>query len=248
MEPVGGDVLIGLDSRDSQEFCHQLPSNGISLYVNPRILVLIVLGPILSAQDSKRILGVIPNFRTSPTLKDYKPLSTQEKFKLAAEDSFDRGNVVLAAVFAGKAQLTNANRPFGQGAAGYARYFGTGYADIVIGDFMTEAIYPTMLHQDPRYFRRGEGTGRSRLFYAMGQILMTHKDSGGGSQFNYSELFGNATAVAISNSYYSANRTAADATSKLGVQLGIDMAGNLLKEFWPDIARHISRHGDRRGP
>jgi hypothetical protein len=105
---------------------------------------------------------------------------------------------------------------------------------------MTEAVFPTLLHQDPRYFRRGIGSGWSRLGYAMGQIFWTHRDSGG-TQFNYSEIIGNSTAVAISNAYYVDNRTATDAASKLGVQLGFDMASNILKEFWPDLERKFRR-------
>jgi hypothetical protein len=101
---------------------------------------------------------------------------------------------------------------------------------------MTEGIYPTLLHQDPRYFRRGTGTGWSRLGYAVGQIFWTHADTGRG-QFNYSEILGNSTAVAISNAYYQDNRDPGDAVSKLGVQLGVDMAANVLKEFWPDLDR-----------
>jgi hypothetical protein len=190
--------------------------------------------------ESKRIFGIIPNFRTSPSLKDYEPLRPAAKFKIAGQDAFDRGTIALAAVFAGESQLTNATPSFGQGVAGYARYLGTAHADFVIGDYMTEAIYPTLLHQDPRYFRRGTGSGLSRLGYAMGQIFWTHKDSGG-TQFNYSEVLGNSTAVAISNAYYPDNRTASDAVSKLGIQLSIDMASNVLKEFWPDVERKLSR-------
>ena len=80
----------------------------------------------------------------------------------------------------------------------------------------------------------------SRLGYAAKQIFWTHKDSGG-TQFNYSEVIGNATAVAISNSYYPDNRNASDAVSRLGTQLGVDMASNILKEFWPDISRKFSK-------
>lgn len=190
--------------------------------------------------ESKRIFGIVPNYRTSPSLNDFEPLTSGAKFKIATEDAFDRGTFVLAALFAGESQLTNANRSFGQGAAGYGRYFGTSFADFAIGDYMTEAIYPSLLHQDPRYFRRGTGSGWSRLGYAMGQIFWTHGDSGN-TQFNFSELIGNSTAVAISNAYYADNRTASDAGSKLGMQLGVDTAANVLKEFWPDIERKFLR-------
>jgi len=191
-------------------------------------------------RESKRILGIVPNYRTSPSLQSYEPLTPGEKFKIATEDSFDRGTIALAALFGGEGQLSNSNRSFGQGAAGFGRYFGASYGDFVIGDYMTEAVFPTLLHQDPRYFRRGTGSGWSRLGYAMGQIFWTHRDSGG-MQFNYSELIGNSTAVAISNAYYVNNRTASDATSRLGMQLGVDMAANVLKEFWPDLERKFRR-------
>jgi hypothetical protein len=72
----------------------------------------------------------------------------------------------------------------------------------------------------------------------MGQIFWTHRDSGG-TQFNYSEIAGNSVAVAISNGYYANNRTASDAVSKLGMQIGVDMAANILKEFWPDLERRF---------
>ncbi len=177
--------------------------------------------------QNKRIFWIVPNFRTSPQLKDYKPLTPAEKFKIAQQDSFDRGTVALAALFAGEAQVTNANRSFGQGVQGYAHYFGTAYADFVIGNYMTEGIFPTILHQDPRYFRRGRGSGFSRLAYSAGQIFFTHGDSGR-TQFNFSEIGGNATAVAISMAYYPDNRDVASGISKLGTQLAVDMATKFL--------------------
>lgn len=194
----------------------------------------------VAQQPSKRILWIIPNFRSAPTPEPYSPIRPEEKFKLAAEDSFDRGTVALAGAFAGEAQLSDSTKSFGQGVAGYSRYFGTAYADFVIGNYMTEGIYPTILHQDPRYFPKLSGSGWSRLAYAVGQIFWTHKDSGG-MQFNFSEWVGNSTAVAISEAYYPDNRTAGNAMSKLGTQIAVDTAANILKEFWPDLQRKLSR-------
>jgi hypothetical protein len=188
----------------------------------------------------KRVLWIIPNYRTSSMPAVYKPISAKRKFDLALADSLDRGTFVLAAAFAGDGQLTKSNPSFGNGVPAYAHYFVTAYADLAIGDMMTEAIYPTLLHQDPRYFRRGTGSGFSRLGYAMGQIFLTHGDSGA-TQFNYSELAGNATAVAISTAYYPEGRNVSSAGEKLGIQLGVDMASNVLKEFWPDVHKKMSR-------
>lgn len=188
----------------------------------------------------KRIFGIIPNYRTYPAERDYRAISQRKKFSIALEDSFDRGTFVLAAGFAGERQLTDNTPSFGQGLTGYARYLGTAYGDLVIGNFMTEAIYPALLHQDPRYFRRGTGSAWSRVRYAVSRIFWTRTDSGG-STFNFSEVGGNATAVAIANAYYPDNRTAGAAVSALAIQLGIDTAGNLLKEFWPDLSHALSR-------
>ncbi len=191
------------------------------------------------APEPKRLLWIIPNFRTSPTLIPYKPLTPGGKFKIARQDSFDRGTIALAAAFAGVGQISNSNPSFGQGVEGYAHYFGTAYADFVIGNYMTEGVFPVIFHQDPRYFRRGKGTGWSRLGYAVGQIFVTHNDSGNTS-FNISEIGGNSAAVAISMAYYPDSRDVGDAVSKLGSQIGVDMASNVLKEFFPDMARKFS--------
>jgi hypothetical protein len=193
-----------------------------------------------NAPPSKHVMFIIPNFRTSPSLENYAPITPAEKFKVAWEDTWDRGTFALTFIVAGESQLTNSNRAFGQGAAGFGQYLGAAYADFAIGNFMTEAIFPTILHQDPRYFRRGTGSGWSRLRYCVGQIFITHGDSGR-TQFNYSEVVGNSTAVAISEAYYRDNRTAKDAGGALALQLGVDTFSNILKEFWPDMERKFRR-------
>lgn len=197
-------------------------------------------GSAAQKQEDKRVFGIVPNYHTSPSLQTYEPLTTQEKFNEASQDAFDRGTFILSGIFGAQSQLTGANRAFGQGAAGFARYAGTAYGDLAIADFMTEAVFPTLLHQDPRYFRRGTGSAGARLRYAVKQIFVTHNDSGR-VQFNYSEIVGNSVAVAISNTYYVDNRSAKDATSCFGIQIGVDVAGSILKEFWPDVQRKIRR-------
>jgi hypothetical protein len=190
--------------------------------------------------DAKRIFGIIPNYRTSPTLADYQPLSPAEKFRMATDDATDRGTFILAALFAAQGQFAESNPSFGHGWSAYGRYYAASLTDFVVGDFMTEAIYPALFRQDPRYFRRETGSGASRLGYAMGQLIITHGD-GGTTQFNASEVLGNGTAVAIANAYYRDGRTWSANLTKLAIQLGVDAAANVIKEFAPDITRAVSR-------
>jgi hypothetical protein len=189
----------------------------------------------------RHILGIFPNHNTSPCLSPYVPIGTREKFKVASEDAFDPGAIALAALTGGAAQLFNSNRPFGQEASGYSRYFGAAYANHVIGDFLTEGLYPSLFHQDPRYFRKGSGSPAGpRVRYAISRVFRTQTDAGGAA-FNYSRVLGASSTVAISSLYYANHRDARASVIGLGAQLGGAMAANVLKEFWPDILRKISR-------
>src|SRR5580700_1564244 len=149
----------------------------------------------------RHILGILPNHNTAPCLSPYVPIGVKEKFKIASEDAFDPGGIVLAALTGGEAQLFNSNRPFGQEASGYSRYFAAAYANHVIGDYLTEGVYPSLLHQDPRYFRKGSGSKSSRVRYAMSRVFRTQTDAGG-TAVNYSRVLGSASMVAISSLYY----------------------------------------------
>ena len=199
--------------------------------------------PVLDQQapPDKRILGVLPNYRTANESTVYTPITPKQKFTIASKDSFDYPLLLLGGAIAGMGQLTNSTPAFGQGAAGFARRFGTSYADQAIGNIMTEGLFPTLLHEDPRYFRRGTGSKWSRTFYAATRVFVTHTDAGT-LRFNYSEVLGNATAVAISNSYYPDGHTMGSNVLKLGEQISIDAASQVLKEFWPDLKRKFFQH------
>jgi hypothetical protein len=191
-------------------------------------------------ESDKHILGVVPNYATvnDPT-QHFQSIPVKEKFKLASQDAFDPFSWVITGIYAGVAQWGNDYAGYGQGAQGYAKRYGAAFADGAIGNYMTEAVIPTLLHQDPRYFRLGTGGAWKRVGYAMSRTIVTHGDSGAW-QFNTSEIAGNAIAAGIANLYYPAqNRTAGDTLEKFGVNVISDAGFNVLKEFWPDMRRKI---------
>jgi hypothetical protein len=195
------------------------------------------------APPDKRVFGVLPNYRTANETAVYTPITVKQKFTIGAKDSFDYPLVLLAAALAGVGQLTNQHPQFGQGLAGFGRRLGTGYADQAIGNMMTEAIYPSLLHEDPRYFRRGYGSIGSRTWYALTRVMVTRTDSGG-RRFNFSEWVGNATGVAISNAYYPDDHSVGANVGKLCEQVGTDAISQVLKEFWPDVKRKFFHRHD----
>jgi hypothetical protein len=189
---------------------------------------------------SNRVLGIIPNFRTADMSQIGTVLTPRQKFAIASRDTFDYGPVLLAAGIAGIGQWSNSNPSFGQGAKGYGHRWITSYGDQAIGNMMTEAVFPVLLHEDPRYFRRGTGSTWRRLGYAVTRVVITQRD-GGGSRFNGSEWLGNATVMGISNAYYPDDRTWGGNASRLFSLIGIDAASMVLKEFWPDIQRKLHK-------
>jgi hypothetical protein len=190
--------------------------------------------------EDKRILWIFTNHRTTDKSEEDTTLTPGRKFALAWDDATDRAIFFQTAVLAGISQATNSNPSLGQGFAGYAKRFGTTYGDFAIENLTTEAVFPALFHQDPRYFRRGTGSARSRLAYALSRLFITRGDSGN-SQFNYSEVVGAATSVAISNAYYPDGRTVSNNVGRYSEQLAFDAASNVLKEFWPSLKRKLPR-------
>jgi hypothetical protein len=190
--------------------------------------------------EDKRIFGVLPNYRTAEASIPFTPLTARQKYTIAFKDSFDWPVYPTSALFATLYQLENQNPSFGQGMSGYAQRFAAAYGDQMIGNMMTEAIVPSLLHEDPRYFRLGEGSGWSRARYAATRIFVTRTDSGH-SRFNFSEWGGNAAAAALSNAWYPDTRTVSDNAQKLLIQCATDAFSNELKEFWPDVKRHFQK-------
>ena len=191
--------------------------------------------------QNDRIFGVLPNYRTVeiPKLKN-PPLTAREKFKLAAEDSFDPYAYVVAGAFAGAAQIQNDPRSWGEESWGpFAKRYLASFADQTIENMMTEAVVPALLKQDPRYFRMGSGSFLKRTGYAVSRIWVTRTDAGG-TTFNLSEIGGAGLSSAIANLYYPPeNRTLSKNLSRWGIMVGEDTFFNFLKEYWPDIRHKI---------
>jgi len=188
------------------------------------------------------ILWVIPNYRSAESTAEFKPLTTRQKFKLAFDDSFDPTAFLVAGVFAGSSMAQRQYTSFGQGAQGFGKYYAGAFADQAIGNMMTEALLPTTIHQDPRYFTKGKGGFLKRTGYAISREVITRND-GGRNTFNTSELLGNAIAAGISTAYYpAADRSFGNTLNKWGQQIGLDTGFNIMKEFWPDIRHKFFGH------
>jgi hypothetical protein len=195
--------------------------------------------PPAASPKNDRIFMVIPNYTTVEVPTAFSPITVKEKFKLGADDAFDPYTFPLAGIVAGIAQARNDDSSWGQGLGGYGKRYAAGLGDTMIGSFMTTGVFPSLLHEDPRYFRKGSGGFWRRSAYAVKRLFVARTDSGG-SQFNFSEFGGNAVAGGISLAYHSREeRHLSSFANNWGTQITIDFVANQLKEFWPDMRHKI---------
>jgi len=196
-------------------------------------------------EQSQRMLGVIPQFGTT-SRRDASPLTPDEKFHLFYKSAFDPVEIATVGLQAGLSQAENEFPEYGQGAAGYGKRYGATLADEVSGGFWANYFYPVFLKEDPRYFRRGEGTIRQRFGYALAQEFVCRTDRGERS-FAWENVLGAFTTGGVSNLYYPpAERGAGLTLSRSAIAIGYGSLGGLVDEFYPDISRRLFHR--QRGP
>jgi hypothetical protein len=192
-----------------------------------------------SGQQTKRILGIIPNFRAVSADTELPPETIKDEFVSATEDSFDYSAIFIPAAIAGYDMARRDTPEFHQGAAGYARYFWHSAIDQTSENYMVEFVFPSLTHEDARYYTLGHGGFIKRTGYALSRAVITRSDSGT-EVFNISEVFGAGAASGISNLYYpSASRSLGNTGSQWGLDVAIDAAAFFAKEFWPDVNRRL---------
>jgi hypothetical protein len=210
--------------------------------------------------SNDRLFLALPNFLTLENAGNVPPLTTAQKFKVVARGSFDKIEFPWYGVLAGISQAENSEPGYGQGWEGYGKRYASAFADGTIENFMTSAVFPSLLRQDPRFFQSSEGGFARRTEYAVSRIFVTRTDSGH-SQFNYSEILGSAVSAAISTNTYhprafittrfdpttgtliyvhnASSRTLPNTASVWGTQVLYDTITIVIKEFWPDIHRKM---------
>jgi hypothetical protein len=181
--------------------------------------------------------------RKSAHAPHYKPgavlcvLSLHDKFLLSVRETFDPVTVLGIAYDAGISQAENNDPSYGQGAKGYARRFGAGLAGEASSQFFKDVLYPTIFSQDPRYYRLAHGSTRKRFLHALEHSVVAHREDGT-QMFNFTEWLGTTSAVALNNTYHPDNkRGVGPAATRVAFNVGGDISFNVLREFWPEIAR-----------
>jgi hypothetical protein len=199
----------------------------------------------LEQEEHQRMLGVIPNFN-EVIGGQAEPLTPKQKFHLFFKGSIDPYQFVIAGIDAGIEQAQDEYPAYDQGFLGYLKRFGASYADGFDGNFFGNAVLPSLLHQDPRYFRLGHGTFKRRLWYSMISNVRAKSDKGKWEP-NYSNVIGNFIGGAISNAYYPAVDRGFGLTIERGFTVTAEGAvGSFLEEFYPDFIAWRQHRKERK--
>ncbi len=186
----------------------------------------------------RRLFGLMPSYGMVEAERQPPPLTSGQKFKLSAQ-YLNLYTVFFMAAEAGINQARNSPSDYGQGAEGYAKRYGAGFADGLSAGVFITGVYPSLLRQDPRYYRLGDGGFSHRFVYSASRTLITRQDSGR-KAFNFSEVLGGFSSSALAMTYYpSSQRDFSNVAERAGIQFAFDAGFNVLKEFYPEIERVI---------
>jgi hypothetical protein len=192
----------------------------------------------IKAQEQQRVLGVVPTFNITYLGNATVSMTAKQKFGLALRSMTDPVAFATPFLVAGYDEVFNDNKGFGWGPEGLGKRAGAAYLDSFTGTMLGNALLPSVLHQDPRYYRMGYGSTRHRLLYAMSTTVICKHDNTGKWEPNYSNVAGNIAAGGISTLYYPSSKSSAGLAISNGLVVTAEGAiGAVFDEFWPDLSR-----------
>ena len=201
----------------------------------------------IKEQEKQRVVGIVPSFNVSYR-SDAVSLTAGQKMSLAFRSSIDPVTFAIAFLVAGYHEGMHDDVGFPWGIKGYGERSGAAYLDTFDGDIIGNGILPSILHQDPRYFRLGHGATSHRLLYALATNVICKHDNTGRWEPNYSNVGGNIISGAISNLYYPSSGSGVGRTFTNGMIVTAEGGiGSIFQEFWPDISRKLLHRDPTHG-
>jgi hypothetical protein len=198
-------------------------------------------------EEQQRVVGIVPAFNTSYRW-DAASMTAGQKMGLALRSMTDPFQFGAAFLVAGYHEAMDDDTGFGWGAEGFFKRSGAAYLDAFDGEIISNGILPSLLHQDPRYFRMGHGTFKHRMLYALATNVICRHDNTHKWEPNYSNIGGNIIAGAISNLYYPSQNSGWGQTISNGMIVTAEGGiGSIFQEFWPDISRKILHRDPTHG-
>src|SRR6476620_7460553 len=201
------------------------------------------LAPSTRTQQMKSMIKLQVNRaidgKTAPSLNEWQPLTAREKFNVFLHSTYSPRTFANAAIdeAADRAKGKHLNREYETGFRGVGQRYGINLATNATDVFFQRFLFPTLLKQDPRYFRNPDLPFFQRALYAMSRVVITRTDNGG-QTFNSSRILSIAASRAVADLYVPGERQGMNPIGAcVSFTLLRDAGMNLAHEFWPDVRR-----------
>jgi len=174
-----------------------------------------------------------------PALDRWQPLTAKQKFHVFLDHTYSPTTFVNAGIDSVADKIQNDNAEYERGPTGLAQHYEVELLTSETNVFFERFLIPTVLKQDPRYFRNPDLPFFRRALYSVSRVVITRADNGT-ETFNASKVLGGAASQALSDVYVPGH---AQGTGPIRDRVTFDLlrdAGmNLVHEFWPDVRRKL---------
>ncbi len=167
------------------------------------------------------------------------PLTWQQKGYVALHNVADPGNFATIALISGISVAADPHSAYGPGLKGFGKNAGVSLLQDATVEFFGTFAVPSIMHQDPRYYRIPDRPFKKRLIYAISRTVISRHDDGS-PMLNYGTLLEYPINAEISNLYVPGIESDGPSTVKrILVGYALDPINNILTEFLPDVAKHV---------
>ena len=198
--------------------------------------------PCAAGEQPKRILGIMPNYRSVSAGSHPPPPTLKQNFMVATHQAFDYSSFFFLGITSGIAEAQDAHPSldnYNGGNAVFYAYVWRGFLDKTDGNYLAAFVLPTILHEDTRYYAIGSGSKWKRLGYSASRVAIA-RTYGGRTTPNFAGLGGKVAAQAISPNYYPPGSSPFGVlATKFAYSCARDIGFTVFREFYPDIAIHV---------
>lgn len=165
------------------------------------------------------------------TTEPVAPLRPAQKLELAYRSIFDPSLLIRSSIVTVYDKSLSVGPDYGRGAGGIAQLFGYNCTSLASTFFFSDAFVPIVFHQDPRYFRKGSGSAKTRILWALRSEFVAFSDKGRPMP-NYGSVVGYGLSTLLSDAYLPARNVSVGKTLQgYGIKFGANFGFNIFHEF-----------------
>ena len=183
--------------------------------------------------------------KLSPAERPFVPLSDRQKFDRFLRSMYSPYTIFNGLYDATWDQATGGKARYGGGFEGWGDRFGSSVAATASRQFFGTFLFPSVFHQDPRYFAMYHGSVWKRFVHAVSRTAFTKGDDGH-TQLDVSTFLAIGATETLQNTWLPPGDRGFDHTlTRIVGSLQGTATSYLVREFSPDLIHLFKRHSPK---